>query len=126
MVCRLVDDKQERKLYRDTIVKKVSQVVDAMAIDCMTGLNGINVVFYQICWEIVKVDFTDALQDFLNGTQLPVSFVAITIVLIPKVKSPTQWTKFQPISLCDTYNKFWTKLLNKQHKVLLPDLVVLN
>ncbi|KAK4382844.1 hypothetical protein Sango_2834200 [Sesamum angolense] len=78
------------------------------------------------CWKVIKHDVTEAVQDFLNGTPLPISFTATTIILIPKVKNPMQWTNFRPISLCNTTNKILMKLINKRLKLILPDLVVLN
>ncbi|KAL0410605.1 UNVERIFIED_CONTAM: hypothetical protein Slati_3650200 [Sesamum latifolium] len=75
---------------------------------------------------IVKFDVTEAAKDFLDGTPLPISFTAPTIVLIPKVKNPTHWSEFRPISLCNTSNKILTKLLNDHIKLILPELITSN
>ncbi|KAL0449146.1 UNVERIFIED_CONTAM: putative mitochondrial protein [Sesamum latifolium] len=69
---------------------------------------------------------TNADEDFLSGSTLPLDFTATSIALIPKVKNPTQWRDYRPISLCNTTNKILTKLLNDRIKKILPDLIVPN
>ncbi|KAL0411457.1 UNVERIFIED_CONTAM: hypothetical protein Slati_3735400 [Sesamum latifolium] len=55
-----------------------------MATHSVVGPDGFNAVFYQRCWDIIKHDVLDAVQDFLQGTPPPVSFTATSIALIPK------------------------------------------
>ncbi|KAL0449138.1 UNVERIFIED_CONTAM: hypothetical protein Slati_1470200 [Sesamum latifolium] len=90
------------------------------------GLDGFNTIFYQRCWVIVKNDVVSEVQDFFTGAPLLLSFTATTIVLIPKVKNPSQYSEFRPISLCSRTNNILMKLLNNRLKSLLPSLVTLN
>ncbi|KAL0404118.1 UNVERIFIED_CONTAM: hypothetical protein Sradi_2052600 [Sesamum radiatum] len=76
--------------------------------------------------EIIYEDVLEAVQHFLSGSTLPLNFTATSISLIPKVKNPTQWSDYRPISLCNTTNKILTKLLNDRIKKILPDLIVPN
>ncbi|KAL0449351.1 UNVERIFIED_CONTAM: hypothetical protein Slati_1491500 [Sesamum latifolium] len=90
------------------------------------GPDGFNALFYQKCWDIIKDDVFEAVADFLAGAPLPKSFTSTSIILIPKVKTPTSWGEFRPISLCNTTNKILTKLLNDRLKPWLPLLISSN
>ncbi|KAL0355834.1 UNVERIFIED_CONTAM: hypothetical protein Sradi_4030300 [Sesamum radiatum] len=94
-----------------------------MSVNSVEGLDRFNALFYRTCWDIIWDDVVAAVQDFLSGSPLPTSIIATSIVLIPKVKNPTRWSEYRPISLCNTSN---TKLLNDRLKFLLPLIIVPN
>ncbi|KAL0449188.1 UNVERIFIED_CONTAM: hypothetical protein Slati_1475200 [Sesamum latifolium] len=125
-VPKLINEVQGMELVKQTTIDEMARVVFDMTVESTAGPDGFNGFFYQQCWEIIKHDVTLAVQDFLNGTPLPISFTATTIILIPKVKNPTQWSDFHPISLCNTANKILTKLINDHLKLFLPNMVVSN
>ena len=52
-----------------------------------------------------------AMLDFTNSGFLDPSINATNIVLIPKVKNPTQITEYRPISLCNVIYKLIAKVL---------------
>ncbi|KAL0367744.1 UNVERIFIED_CONTAM: hypothetical protein Sradi_3664500 [Sesamum radiatum] len=84
IIPKLINEEQGLNLYKETSIDEMSKVVFDMAAESTAGPDGFNASFYQRCWETVKFDVTEAAQDFLNGTPLPVSFTATTIVLIPR------------------------------------------
>ncbi|KAL0368213.1 UNVERIFIED_CONTAM: hypothetical protein Scaly_1040200 [Sesamum calycinum] len=82
--------------------------------------------FEEVCWDIIEEDVVMAVQDFLSGTTLRISVTAVSIALISKVKNPSCWSEYRPISLYDTSNKILTKLLNDKLKLPLSSLIVPN
>ncbi|KAL0447058.1 UNVERIFIED_CONTAM: hypothetical protein Slati_1833700 [Sesamum latifolium] len=83
IIPNLINEEQGLNLYKETSIDEMSKVVFDMAAESTAGPDGFNASFYQRCWEIVKFDVTEAAKDFLDGTPLPISFTATTIVLIP-------------------------------------------
>ncbi|KAL0339985.1 UNVERIFIED_CONTAM: Retrovirus-related Pol polyprotein from type-2 retrotransposable element R2DM [Sesamum radiatum] len=68
-------------------------------------------VFFHTCWEVVFEDVFDAVIKFFHGVEMSKGFTATTISLIPKMTSPTCWSEYQSISLCNVTNKICTKLM---------------
>ncbi|KAL0361196.1 UNVERIFIED_CONTAM: hypothetical protein Sradi_3804100 [Sesamum radiatum] len=126
VILSILDPMHATDLCKDPTLEEVRRVIFDMASDSIVGPDGFNARFYQACWEVVKFDILEAIEDFLKDTPLPLSFTAMSIVLILKVKNPSQWNEFRPISLCNTTNKLLTKLLNDRLKPLLPSLIVPN
>ncbi|KAK4392729.1 hypothetical protein Sango_2050700 [Sesamum angolense] len=79
--------------------------------DSVAGPNGFGAVFFHTCWEIVAKDVFGAMIEFFRGEKMPKGFTATTISLIPKTASPTYWSEYRPISLCNVTNKICTKLM---------------
>lgn len=65
-------------------------------------------------------------SNFFSGVLLPRNFLATTILLIPKVQSPSSWAEFRPISLCNMVNKILTKLLTNRLSHLPSSIICLN
>ncbi|KAL2237562.1 UNVERIFIED_CONTAM: hypothetical protein Sindi_0947900 [Sesamum indicum] len=103
--------------------EEIRDTVFSIDKDSVAGLDGFSSAFYQACWDFIAIDIFEAVKDFFHRTQMPRSFTATTIVLVPKVESPQTWNDFRPISLCNVTNKILSKLIyNKLHNTL-PDLI---
>ncbi|XP_073121442.1 uncharacterized protein [Henckelia pumila] len=89
----------------------------------LTGPDGFSEGFYQRCWDIVKDDLIEAIQDFWAGTPLRRSVIATTIILIPKNEHAQRWSDFRPISLCNVNNKIITKILTIRLSRILPRII---
>lgn len=50
----------------------------------VAGPDGFTSYFFQICWDIVGFDLFEACCEFMTGVSKPKSFIATSIVLIPK------------------------------------------
>ena len=121
----------------DDVIKLVESVVTpAMNIDLMQHVsteeikralfqmhqsksprpNGMIALFFQKYWHIVGVDVIEAVLDFLNNGRMLGSINFTTIVLIPKVKAPTNMSQFRPISLCNVLYKIISKVLINRMK----------
>ena len=88
-------------LSRDFIADEIKEVVFQMGPTKAPGPDGINALFYQKFWHIVRNDVVNAVLDFLNNGVLLPDLNHTNIVLIPKVKDPEKMSEYRPISLCN-------------------------
>ncbi|KAL0357400.1 UNVERIFIED_CONTAM: hypothetical protein Scaly_1425700 [Sesamum calycinum] len=100
VVQTLLSSTQSEGLCLAPSKEKVRRVVFDMDTSSVARPNGFNPVFYQQCWEVIKHDILAAVLDFFEGTPRPKSFTVTSILLIPKVRTPTLWRDFRPIYLC--------------------------
>lgn len=91
--------------------------------EASAGPDGYTTKFYQLCWDIIKEDLLEAVEDYFQGTPLPPGITATTLALIPKKKAPELWADFRPISLCNNSHKILTKMLNESLIKVLPSLI---
>ncbi|CAK8535930.1 unnamed protein product [Lathyrus sativus] len=83
---RLVDDNMNVVLSQLPSLEEISTNVFALNKDSAPGPNGFGATFFQLFWNIVKVDVSNPVTDFfINGWILP-SYNFNSIALIPKVK----------------------------------------
>jgi hypothetical protein len=87
------------------------------------GPDGMTALFFQKYWHIVGVDVTEAVLDFLNNGRMLGSINFTNIVLIPKVKAPTNMSQFKPISLCNVLYKIISKVLINRMKSMLSKVI---
>ena len=60
---------------------------------------------------------------FFCGAKLPRFMTSTSIVLIPKVLHPQDFSQFRPISLCNFFNKLLSRILADRIAHLLPKIV---
>lgn len=95
-------------------LQEIKNAVFSLNQEAPAGPDGFPAIFYTSCWEIIKDDLLEAIQDFFQGAELPLGFSATSIALIPKIKNPSLWSDFRPISLCNCSHKIVSKLLNER------------
>ena len=88
-----------------------------------SGLNGLNVGFFQKHWDIVGSEVCKVVLYSLNNGVLDSDLNSTFIALIPQIKNPTCVTEFRPISLCNVLYKIISKILANRLKVILPYII---
>lgn len=83
---------------------EVKTTFNSISDDSRPGLDGFGSGFY-MCWEFIKEDLLEATKYFFSGGMLPRFYTSSFIILIPKVKDPSSFEKFKPISLCSVSYK---------------------
>ncbi|KAK4403235.1 hypothetical protein Sango_1064200 [Sesamum angolense] len=69
----------------------IKEVVFSINKDSVARPDGFSSAFFQACWNIIVEDVIAAITDFFRGTPMPRSFIATSIILIPKNDSPQSW-----------------------------------
>ncbi|XP_051135512.1 uncharacterized protein LOC127254464 [Andrographis paniculata] len=104
-------------------IDEIRDVVFSMNSDSAAGPDGFSALFFQHYWSVVKNDVHNVVVEFFYGVPMPRSFTSTTIVLIPKVENPGEWSEYRPISLCNVTNKIVSKLVNMRLAKFLPKIV---
>ncbi|XP_027124270.2 uncharacterized protein [Coffea arabica] len=111
-------------LLKSPSVDEVYTVVCSMDPQSAAGPDGFGGGFYQSCWECIRDDFMDGVQDFFAGATMPRGFSSTTIILLPKREGACEWKDFRPISLANVSAKIISKVLSTRINQLLPRLVL--
>ncbi|KAL0293793.1 UNVERIFIED_CONTAM: hypothetical protein Sangu_3231000, partial [Sesamum angustifolium] len=119
-------DKDRRSLCVMPTLEEVREAVFNIDPDIVAGPDGFGAVFFHICWEIIAEDVFGAVTEFFRGEKMPKGFTATTISLIPKTASPTCWSEYRSISLCNVTNKICTKLMTIRLGHVLPKVISLS
>ncbi|KAL2246212.1 UNVERIFIED_CONTAM: hypothetical protein Sindi_2889400 [Sesamum indicum] len=105
------------------MMAKVREAVFCTEPESAARPDGFGAIFYHTCWDLVSEDVFCAVSEFFHGIVMPKSFTATTISLIPKIASPTSWSEYRPISLCNVTNKICTKLMSIRLGHVLPKVI---
>jgi hypothetical protein len=91
--------------------EEITNVIKEMPIDKAPGPDGFSGKFLKKCWDLVKEDFKNLVNDFYEGNINLESINTAFITLIPKNNDPQTMNDFRPISLVSLPLKFITKLM---------------
>lgn len=83
-----------------------------------SGPDGFSVEFFISSWELVGHDLTMVVHHFFTTSSMLKQVNTTVITLIPKFPGATSLTDFRPISLCNTFYKFISRLLSARLKHL--------
>ena len=84
------------------------------------GPDGYPAHFFQRHWELCGGEVTKVVLRILRGEEGSEAINETILVLIPKVKDPSDLTQFRPISLCNVVYKIISKMLANRLKMILP------
>jgi len=87
------------------------------------GPDGFNFNFIQSCWDMIKSDVMTAVNFFNVTGSFPKGCNASFIALVPKVRHPSSFDQFRPISLVAVIYKIITKILSCRMKKIMPMII---
>jgi hypothetical protein len=91
--------------------EEVKETVFGMNEDSALGPDGFGVAFYKKCWNIIKGELLEMVNDFYMGN-LDISRLNYgMITLIPKIKEANNVKQYRPICLPNVSFKIFTKLI---------------
>ena len=93
--------------------------------DKAPGPDGFTVNFFHACWEMLKYEIWEMVEESRCSQKIPIALNATFLTLIPKVENVSTPNKFRPISLCNVLCKIVTKVIANHLKPLLPSLISL-
>ncbi|XP_071912409.1 uncharacterized protein [Coffea arabica] len=123
VIPHMISHTQNEDLMRVLEMEEIREVVFGMDGESAAGLDDFTGKFFTFAWEVVAEDVCEAVVSFFCGQELPKSFMATWVVLIPKVSSPQEFSQFRPISLCNFLNKMISKILANRLAKVLPNII---
>ena len=90
---------------REEVKKALFNIGDLKA----PGPDGLHAIFFKRYWDVIGEELTEVVLGALNSATIPDDWNNTTIVLIPKIDSPSKVTQYRPISLCNVTYKVISK-----------------
>ena len=87
------------------------------------GPDGYTGKFFTTAWSIIGDGVVRAVGSFFCGAELPRAVTATSIILIPKIAHPQDFSQFRPISLCNFINKVISRILAVYLAPVLPRII---
>ena len=119
----MITDDQNVMLTTEFVKAEVGEALKQMEPLKAPRLDGLPPIFFQKFWSTIGEDVSHAVLDCLNSSSIPSSINCTFITLIPKVKSPSIVSEFQPIALCIVIYKLVSKVVANRLKKVLPNLI---
>ncbi|XP_071902080.1 uncharacterized protein [Coffea arabica] len=123
VIPNLGDEINNTRLEEVPSLEEVKGVVFGMDGDSTAGPDGFSGKFFTVAWEVVAHDVYKAVVSFFCGAELPRFITATSIVLLPKVMNPKDFTQFRPISVSNFLNKVISRILVARLSSVLPRII---
>jgi len=119
VITQRMNESLEAKVTKDEVKKALFD----MDPDKAPGPDGFSARFLQACWPIVEKDLLKMVQKSQNTQKIGGSTNSAFLALIPKEKGANNFSRFWPISLCNTGYKLITKVIANTLKFILPKII---
>eukprot|EP00253_Pinus_taeda_P005056 PITA_05056 len=120
---RLVSREGNFNLNRPVTEEEISEVLKEMQNGKALGPDSFNVDFFKTCWNIVKQDILNVVEDSKRNITILKALNTSFISMIPKQDNALTPDKFRPIALCNVVYNIISKVAANRLKPLLPTLV---
>ena len=119
----LINEEDNSKMIAPIMTEEISKALHGMNLDKAPGPDGFTARFYTACWDIIQKDLVKMVRKSQNCSKIGGSTNSSFLALIPKEKGAQNFSKFRPISLCNTGYKIITKVMANRIKKILPRIV---
>ncbi|XP_071928030.1 uncharacterized protein [Coffea arabica] len=119
----IISEDDNDKLEEFPSIEEIYRVVRSMDGDSVAGPDGFTGKFFTFAWEVVAQDVYNAILSFFCGTELSRCITSTSIVLIPKMSIPQEFSQFRPVSLCNFFNKLISRILADRVAYVLPKII---
>nr|XP_009786204.1 PREDICTED: uncharacterized protein LOC104234350 [Nicotiana sylvestris] len=106
--------------------KEIRKAVFDLNSNSSPGPDGFGGSFYQSCWDIIKLELIEFIQQFFGGAELSRFFTISCLILLPKVENPSSFNNMRPISLSNCSNKIISKIMSSRLNSILPKIIFNN
>eukprot|EP00253_Pinus_taeda_P034106 PITA_34106 len=110
-------------LNREIGEEEIRKAIWTLQPDKSPGLDGFPISFYREYWQLIKKDLAKMLRGVQRKGKMGGFTNSTFLALIPKENRPSSFSRFRPISLCNSSYKIFTKIIATRLKSLLPSLI---
>lgn len=111
------------KLIQEIEEEEVHSAIWSLHPDKAPGPDGFSISFYREFWHLIKKDLLKMIRWSLRKGKLGGSTNSTYLALIPKENRPSTFSRFRPISLCNSAYKIIAKILSARLKPHLTSLI---
>lgn len=104
--------------------KEVWNVVSRMKGNKAPGPDGISISFFQKCWDIIKLDLLEVMEEFYYLEEFYNHLNDTFIMLMPKCFDAKDLKDYRPISLLSSVYKIISKVLASRLKLVMKGIIV--
>eukprot|EP00253_Pinus_taeda_P034931 PITA_34931 len=123
LIPKCVQDSDNAKLTAPISMEELKEVLDSMEPDKAPGPDGFSVRFLLTCWSTIKKDLLRMVRKSQNCAKLGGGINSAFLALIPKEKGASDFSRFRPISLCNSSYKLVSKIIANRLKNILTDII---
>eukprot|EP00253_Pinus_taeda_P012133 PITA_12133 len=120
---KLVSREDNGNLNRPVTEQEISEVLKETQNGKAPSPDGFNVDFFKSCWNIVKEDIVEIVEDSRRNKTILKALNTSFIALIPKQDNAQTPERYRPIALCNVVYKIISKVVANRLKPLLPTLI---
>eukprot|EP00253_Pinus_taeda_P010319 PITA_10319 len=120
---RIIIADQNWALCRKITMEEIEEAIRSMPNDKAPGSDGFTINFYKACWNTVKQDVWEVVEDSRRSGTILKSLNSTFLALIPKTEEAKTPDKFRPIALCNVIYKIISKLIASRMKTILPGII---
>jgi len=102
---------------------EIKEVVFGLNLDSTPGPDGFGGAFYQSCWDTIRSNLIDVIQQFFGGTGLTKFYTSSCFIILPKTDNPNSFNDMRHISLSNCSNKIISKILSSRLNNILPNII---
>lgn len=110
-------------LLRLPMTKVMKNVAEHMLTDKSPDPDGLMTRIFQLCWDTVKSEVTDALAHLFVGRSMVRQLNHTFLTLISKIQGAERMEEFCPISVINTLYKIHAKLIAGKLAVITLDII---
>lgn len=118
-----VQDSVNTMLTAPISMDELKKALDCMEPDKAPGPDGFTARFFQSCWSSINKDLLRMVRKSQSCSKIGGSTNSAFLALLPKEKGASDFSRFRPISLCNTSYKLITKIISIRLKNILPDII---
>eukprot|EP00253_Pinus_taeda_P010445 PITA_10445 len=118
-----VTQETNSRLTHEVEEEEVQKAIWSLHPDKVPGPDGFPISFYKEYWQMIKKDLLKMIRWALRKGKLGGYTNSTYLALIPKENRPSTFSRFRPISLCNSAYKIITKILSSRLKPHLSSLI---
>eukprot|EP00253_Pinus_taeda_P036032 PITA_36032 len=118
-----ISQEMNDNLNQEITEEEIRKVIWTLQPDKSPGPDGFPINFYRDHWHLIKKDLAKMLRGVQRKGKMGGFTNSTFLALIPKENRPISFSRFRPISLCNTSYKIFTKIIASRLQPLLPSLI---
>jgi hypothetical protein len=119
----LVSDAENNQLTQEITEDEIHKAIWSLEPDKASGPDGFPIRFFRYFWDVIKWDLKKMLNYTLHKQRIRGATNSTFLALIPKDSNPSNFSRFHPISLCNSSYKILTKIIANRLNPLLTKLI---